>query len=74
VGGDKRLCAQLLGIATRTIYRRLEEERGGDGPVEASAAQDHPDGDKDDEDDAPVPEANGASVPNWHPAASTGRT
>jgi two-component system response regulator HydG len=29
VGGDKRLCAQLLGIATRTIYRRLEEERGG---------------------------------------------
>ena len=28
VGGDKRLCAQLLGIATRTIYRRLEEERG----------------------------------------------
>ena len=26
-GGDKRLCAQLLGIATRTIYRRLEEER-----------------------------------------------
>jgi two-component system response regulator HydG len=30
VGGDKRLCAQLLGIATRTIYRRLEEERGGE--------------------------------------------
>jgi two-component system response regulator HydG len=29
-GGDKRLCAQLLGIATRTIYRRLEEERGGE--------------------------------------------
>jgi two-component system response regulator HydG len=27
VGGDKRLCAQLLGIATRTIYRRLEEAR-----------------------------------------------
>jgi two-component system, NtrC family, response regulator HydG len=26
-GGDKRLCAQLLGIATRTIYRRLEEQR-----------------------------------------------
>ena len=22
--GDKRLAAQLLGIATRTIYRRLE--------------------------------------------------
>jgi len=27
VSGDKRLCAQLLGIATRTIYRRLEEDR-----------------------------------------------
>ena len=25
--GDKRLAAQLLGIATRTIYRRLESER-----------------------------------------------
>jgi len=31
VGGDKRLCAQLLGIATRTIYRRLEEDREGSG-------------------------------------------
>jgi two-component system response regulator HydG len=29
-GGDKRLCAQLLGIATRTIYRRLEEQRTGE--------------------------------------------
>ena len=29
VSGDKRLCAQLLGIATRTIYRRLEEDRDG---------------------------------------------
>jgi two-component system response regulator HydG len=28
-GGDKRLAARLLGIAARTIYRRLEEERGG---------------------------------------------
>jgi DNA-binding NtrC family response regulator len=27
-GGDKRLTGQLLGIATRTIYRRLAEERG----------------------------------------------
>jgi two-component system response regulator HydG len=37
VNGDKRLCAQLLGIATRTIYRRLEEGRDGlaeDGLVE----------------------------------------
>jgi len=30
-GGDKRLAAQLLGIATRTIYRKLaaEEEPAG---------------------------------------------
>jgi two-component system response regulator HydG len=30
-GGDKRLTAQLLGIATRTIYRKLAEERGEEG-------------------------------------------
>ena len=36
VSGDKRLCAQLLGIATRTIYRRLEEDR--DASVEGPAA------------------------------------
>jgi len=30
-GGDKRVCAQLLGIATRTIYRRLEEQRTSEG-------------------------------------------
>jgi two-component system response regulator HydG len=46
VGGDKRLCAQLLGIATRTIYRRLEEEKevtpteGGGQDKEAMAAED----------------------------------
>ena len=28
--GDKRLAAQLLGIATRTIYRKLEAERAGE--------------------------------------------
>jgi DNA-binding NtrC family response regulator len=28
--GDKRLAAQLLGIATRTIYRKLEAERSSD--------------------------------------------
>ena len=37
--GDKRLTAQLLGIATRTIYRKLAEERdaatdGDEGPEE----------------------------------------
>jgi two-component system response regulator HydG len=29
-GGDKRLAAQLLGIATRTIYRKLDAERESD--------------------------------------------
>ncbi len=29
-GGDKRLAAQLLGIATRTIYRKLDADRKGD--------------------------------------------
>jgi two-component system response regulator HydG len=35
-GGDKRLAAQLLGIATRTIYRKLEAEQseGGRLPFE----------------------------------------
>ncbi|MBI5516760.1 MAG: sigma-54-dependent Fis family transcriptional regulator [Deltaproteobacteria bacterium] len=33
--GDKRLTAQLLGIATRTIYRKLALERGaGDPPAD----------------------------------------
>jgi two-component system response regulator HydG len=31
-GGDKRLTAQLLGIATRTIYRKLAEERDAADP------------------------------------------
>jgi two-component system response regulator HydG len=46
VGGDKRLCAQLLGIATRTIYRRLEEERGEDpaDPSKAAAPATGPEG------------------------------
>ena len=33
--GDKRLTAKLLGIATRTIYRRLEEERTEPDPADA---------------------------------------
>ncbi len=37
--GDKRLTAQLLGIATRTIYRKLAEERTGD-PDEGDAERD----------------------------------
>jgi hypothetical protein len=39
VGGDKRLCAQLLGIATRTIYRRLEEEKEGTPAQSAEEVQ-----------------------------------
>jgi two-component system response regulator HydG len=34
-GGDKRRAAQLLGIATRTIYRRIEELRGEAEPDDA---------------------------------------
>ena len=34
--GDKRVASQLLGIATRTIYRRLESERA-EGEAEGDA-------------------------------------
>jgi two-component system response regulator HydG len=44
--GDKRLAAKLLGIATRTIYRRLEAEGGRD------------DGGPDDADDPPGSDTN----------------
>jgi DNA-binding NtrC family response regulator len=37
--GDKRLAAQLLGIATRTIYRKLDAERDGE-PEEESLTGD----------------------------------
>jgi len=37
--GDKRLAAQLLGIATRTIYRKLAEE-APDAEPEAEAPRD----------------------------------
>jgi len=37
--GDKRLTAKLLGIATRTIYRRLEVT-DPDAPPTGSEAQD----------------------------------
>ena len=46
--GDKRLAAQLLGIATRTIYRRLESSRtesdvepSGEPGLEAGADDEH---------------------------------
>ncbi|HUJ57974.1 MAG TPA: sigma-54 dependent transcriptional regulator [Kofleriaceae bacterium] len=35
--GDKRLTAKLLGIATRTIYRRLAEPEQGDAEPEAES-------------------------------------
>ena len=57
VGGDKRLCAQLLGIATRTIYRRLEEERAepeATAPVGAEAP------------------ADGPELPNWQGSRAVG--
>ncbi|NVB79632.1 MAG: sigma-54-dependent Fis family transcriptional regulator [Kofleriaceae bacterium] len=41
--GDKRLTAKLLGIATRTIYRRLESTDGGSG----EHTDDGQEGDKD---------------------------
>jgi two-component system response regulator HydG len=40
--GDKRLTAQLLGIATRTIYRRLAEERDGSAAGDELDADDEP--------------------------------
>jgi two-component system response regulator HydG len=41
-GGDKRLAAQLLGIATRTIYRKLDAERetGRDPELDEANADD----------------------------------
>ena len=58
VGGDKRLCAQLLGIATRTIYRRLEEERVEPEPALPSAASSG--------------ENPGRDVPNWQGSQAGG--
>ncbi|HVR01327.1 MAG TPA: sigma-54 dependent transcriptional regulator [Polyangia bacterium] len=60
VGGDKRVCAQLLGIATRTIYRRLEEERTD----ERGGASD----DADAESDGAEPAV--AGLPIWQPTGT----
>jgi two-component system response regulator HydG len=60
VGGDKRVCAQLLGIATRTIYRRLEEERTGERGGDSD--------DADGESDRAEPAV--AGVPNWQPTGT----
>ncbi len=47
--GDKRLAAKLLGIATRTIYRRLETT--ADSDAEAEAGRDADDADQEAEPD-----------------------
>jgi len=49
--GDKRLAAQLLGIATRTIYRKLDrgDTGGATEPDPAFADSDEADGDADDD-------------------------
>ena len=70
VGGDKRVCAQLLGIATRTIYRRLEEERTDERGGVASAADDadHAAGEPEDESHGGARAASG--LPNWQPTGT----
>ncbi|MGF1508983.1 MAG: sigma-54-dependent transcriptional regulator [Myxococcota bacterium] len=46
-GGDKSLAAQLLGIAARTIYRKLEAERGErNGSVSTESKSETPKDDK----------------------------
>jgi two-component system, NtrC family, response regulator HydG len=41
--GDKRLTAKLLGIATRTIYRRLEQsDEGGEGGADDAEMNEEP--------------------------------
>ncbi|MBA3539556.1 MAG: sigma-54-dependent Fis family transcriptional regulator [Deltaproteobacteria bacterium] len=52
--GDKRLTAKLLGIATRTIYRRLETPEPGDELIVDSASGSEIDSDE------PTPEAIGS--------------
>ena len=68
-GRNWRTYKKLLGIATRTIYRRLEEERGDLPPGEAAAAAAEAE-----REDAPVAEAAGGSLPNWQPAVPGGRS
>ncbi len=41
-GGNKQDAARLLGIATRTIYRRLAEEGDGDGGREPGGGEERP--------------------------------
>jgi two-component system response regulator HydG len=42
--GDKRLAAKLLGIATRTIYRRLAEVGEGEAAPPDVLSDDDPEG------------------------------
>ncbi len=41
-GGDKRLAADLLGVATRTIYRKLEADREHEGPATTATPTSEP--------------------------------
>ena len=45
--GDKRLTAKLLGIATRTIYRRLESVDPDDPDADPNAPDPLPDAGED---------------------------
>jgi two-component system response regulator HydG len=65
VGGDKRVCAQLLGIATRTIYRRLEEERSDERGDERGGSAPG-----DDEADSEADDPAGTGLPNWQATGS----
>jgi two-component system response regulator HydG len=68
VGGDKRVCAQLLGIATRTIYRRLEEERTDERPDEPPAERGASRGG--DARDEGSSASTGPGLPNWQPTGT----
>ena len=77
VGGDKRLCAQLLGIATRTIYRRLEEERIGLPPTAGEASADLDADDPEPVAGRPAEDASrtpGSGVPIWQGRDAAERT
>ncbi len=70
-GGDKRLCAQLLGIATRTIYRRLEEERGGERGDERGGERSDERSERDVDRDGAAGPADGGDVDPPSPEATS---
>ncbi|MBF5044913.1 sigma-54-dependent Fis family transcriptional regulator [Aggregicoccus sp. 17bor-14] len=50
--GDKTLAARLLGIAARTIYRKLERDAAGAEAAAGSAKEGSSDGSREDDEDA----------------------